>query len=106
MKRPTAVRLRSGTFLVNGTLEIEPPDPPPVPLPPTFGRMKGADGEVVDVAIFENGFIVERAPTAREALATLNQRALKRCGGHLDEFRAAWNIELGLDEYLKNIAAR
>ena len=65
MKKPMVVRLPNGNFLVNGTMEIEPPDPRPAPQPPTFGRMAGEDGEVVDVAIFENGLIVERSETPR-----------------------------------------
>lgn len=107
MKRPTFERLPNGNYLLNGTLEIEPPAARPAPLPPIFGRMKGADGDVVDVAVFADGTVVERMETPAEARAKLNARTLRRCGGRLDEtYTAAWRLELDLDPHLKNIAAR
>jgi hypothetical protein len=101
--KPTVKKLENGNYLFGGTLEIEPPpDRRPAPLPPLRGRTK--DG--VDVLVFASGLVVERMETPHEAREELNRRALKRCGGRLAEYKAAWDTELALDEHLKNIAAR
>lgn len=87
-------------------MKAENGNPRPVRPRPTFARMVGADGDLVDVAIFADGTVVERMETAGEAYAKLYRRALKRCGGRLEDFESAWRHELKQDPHLKKIAAR